>query len=79
MLFYCQQYGNTAEQLAGKTPCWYASNMKIVAILSQKGGAGKTTLALQLAGAASAAGLSSVVIDLDPQGERCELEGQSPG
>ena len=50
-----------------QTSCWYASNMKIVAILSQKGGAGKTTLALHLAGAASAAGLSSVVIDLDPQ------------
>ena len=41
--------------------------MKIVAIISQKGGAGKTTLALHLAAAAEAAGLSSVVVDLDPQ------------
>lgn len=41
--------------------------MKVIAILSQKGGAGKTTLALHIAAAAEAAGLASVVIDLDPQ------------
>ena len=41
--------------------------MKVVAIVSQKGGAGKTTLALHLAAAAEAAKLSTVVIDLDPQ------------
>ena len=41
--------------------------MKIVAI-SQKGGAGKTTLAVHLATAASSAGHTAAVIDLDPQG-----------
>lgn len=41
--------------------------MKIIAIVSQKGGAGKTTLALHIATAAEAAGLSSAIIDLDPQ------------
>lgn len=41
--------------------------MKTVAIVSQKGGAGKTTLALHIATAAELAGISSVVIDLDPQ------------
>ena len=41
--------------------------MKIVAIISQKGGAGKTTLAVHLATAAAAAGHTVAVIDLDPQ------------
>jgi chromosome partitioning protein len=41
--------------------------MKIVAIISQKGGAGKTTLAVHLATAATAAGHTAAVIDLDPQ------------
>lgn len=41
--------------------------MKTISILSQKGGAGKTTLAINLAGAAEAAGKQSVIIDLDPQ------------
>ena len=42
--------------------------MKIVAIISQKGGAGKTTLAVHLATAAAAARHSAAIIDLDPQG-----------
>jgi len=42
--------------------------MKIVAIISQKGGAGKTTLAVHLATAAVAAGHMTAIIDLDPQG-----------
>ena len=42
-------------------------HMKTFAIISQKGGAGKTTLALNLACAAERAGLATAVIDLDPQ------------
>jgi chromosome partitioning protein len=41
--------------------------MKIVAILSQKGGTGKTTLAVHLATAATTAGHTAAIIDLDPQ------------
>ncbi len=42
--------------------------MKTIAIISQKGGAGKTTLAVHLATAAIAAGYTAAIIDLDPQG-----------
>ena len=41
--------------------------MKTVAIISQKGGAGKTTLAVHLATAAALAGHQTAIIDLDPQ------------
>lgn len=41
--------------------------MKTVAIISQKGGAGKTTLALHLATAAALEGRNTAIIDLDPQ------------
>ena len=41
--------------------------MKILALISQKGGAGQTTLALNLAVAAVMDGKQTAVIDLDPQ------------
>lgn len=41
--------------------------MKVVAVLSQKGGVGKTTLATCLAVAAEAEGKTAAILDLDPQ------------
>lgn len=41
--------------------------MRTIAIISQKGGAGKTTLAVHLATAASHAGHVSLIVDTDPQ------------
>lgn len=41
--------------------------MPTIAIVSQKGGSGKTTLAVHLATAASAAGKVACIIDTDPQ------------
>lgn len=41
--------------------------MKTIAIISRKGGAGKTTLAVHLAVAATIDGREAAIIDLDPQ------------
>jgi len=41
--------------------------MPVIAIISQKGGAGKTTLAIHLAAAAQASGLVALIVDTDPQ------------
>jgi chromosome partitioning protein len=41
--------------------------MPVIAVISQKGGAGKTTIAVHLAAAAELAGHPSLIIDTDPQ------------
>ncbi|MBT1035241.1 ParA family protein [Canibacter sp. lx-45] len=43
--------------------------MKVLSVSSLKGGVGKTTIALGLASAAFSRGLSTLVIDLDPQSD----------
>ena len=41
--------------------------MTIIAIVSQKGGSGKTTLSVNLAAAAEASGAVTLIVDTDPQ------------
>lgn len=53
--------------------------MHTVAMLSQKGGTGKTTLTLHLAVAAERQGQSVAVIDLDPQASSAGWKDSRPG
>ena len=46
-------------------------SMQVVALVAQKGGAGKTSLALALAVAAVSEGRTVVVLDADPQASAC--------
>ena len=46
--------------------------MHIIALIAQKGGVGKTTLAIHLAAAFAAEGKSTLLLDLDPQASATE-------
>lgn len=46
--------------------------MRTISLIAQKGGSGKTTLALHLAAAFSASGASTLLLDLDPQASAME-------
>ena len=52
---------------------------RVVAVLNQKGGVGKTTVTLGLASAAAHAGHRVLVVDLDPQGSSTWVLGHDPG
>src|SRR3954453_18233715 len=50
--------------------------MQIAAIVSQKGGVGKTTLAIHLTTEATRAGKKALLVDLDPQGNASRWAGR---
>jgi len=52
--------------------------MKVWAIANQKGGVGKTTTAVTLAGLLAAAGHETLIIDLDPHGSLTSYFGYDP-
>lgn len=52
--------------------------MQVVAVLSLKGGVGKTTVVLGLAGAATQHGLRTLVVDLDPQANATSAMNPGP-
>ncbi len=41
---------------------------KVITVFNQKGGCGKTTIAMQLAGSLGLRGFAALVVDMDPQG-----------
>ncbi|MCJ1697891.1 AAA family ATPase [Rathayibacter caricis] len=53
--------------------------MDVIAVLNQKGGAGKTTIATHLARAYQLNGLSTILIDSDPQGSARDWAAASEG
>ena len=53
--------------------------MKTLAILSRKGGTGKTTLAVNLSVAAARAGHSTILVDLDPQASAAKWNDNREG
>lgn len=52
--------------------------MQAIALISQKGGVGKTTLAIHLATAFSMAGYNTLLLDLDPQASAAEWKDARP-
>ena len=52
--------------------------MRVIAVLNQKGGAGKTTIATHLARALQLAGHKVLLIDSDPQGSARDWAAVNP-
>jgi chromosome partitioning protein len=55
-----------------------AGKMRVVAVVNQKGGVGKTTVAVNLGHALAIRGLRVLLVDLDPQGHLGDCLGLNP-
>lgn len=55
-----------------------ASIMTVIAVCNQKGGSGKTTVAINLAGAFAEAGMAVLLLDMDPQGSALDWGSIQP-
>jgi chromosome partitioning protein len=51
---------------------------KVITVFNQKGGCGKTTIAMSLAGAMGMRGYSAAVVDMDPQGTASRWASAAP-
>ena len=51
---------------------------KVITVFNQKGGCGKTTIAMSLAGAFGLRGYSALVVDMDPQGTASRWSSAAP-
>jgi chromosome partitioning protein len=51
---------------------------KVVTVFNQKGGCGKTTIAMSLAGALGLRGFKALVVDMDPQGTASRWASAAP-
>ena len=56
-----------------------ATNTRVIAVANQKGGTGKTTIAVNVAAAAGERGFRSLVVDVDPQADATTMLGIDPG
>jgi chromosome partitioning protein len=54
-----------------------SKSMFVLALVTQKGGPGKTSLAINLASAAARDGLTTVIIDIDPQANAANWKDRS--
>src|SRR5690606_32432944 len=62
----------------GVEGCPISARMQVIAFANQKGGCGKTTAAIQLAGALAARGRRVLLVDLDPQAHATLGLGHAP-